>query len=601
MSAGLCLLAWPVTAQVKLGELSSHLTGTIAPGYNANYGNMTSSDHSWALGGDATLSGFFHSPNFVSYNAAVYVNQSRANSDYQSISDATGINLTANIFGGSRFPGSVNYSKAFNSDGNYAVPGVANYVTHGNSDTFGINWSENLPDAPSFSVGFQLGNSQYSVYGTNDSGNSKFHSLNLHSGYTFAGFKMGAYYADGGGRSLVPEIITGQQETETDSQSSNYGFTLGHALPLHGSATAAINRSSWGTTYQDASSTGTIDLFSALAAVHPINKLGFSVSANYSDNLAGQLIESVVAAGGAPTGLNSNQGSDSLDLQATASYAAAKSLQASLYVERRSQSYLGTSYGEDSVGATATYSRQLFAGTFNAAGSVTENTAGQSGENTIGFSTNENYSDEILGWKLSGSFSYAQNIETLLVTYMNSSFNYSGSARRRFGSFSLSLGAGSSRTALTQQAGTSSSNQSYSASTSFRNLFSANGSYSKASGQALATGSGLVSSPIPIPILPSSAVSLYGGNSYSFGLSSTPIKKLVLADSYAKSNSNTTTNGVDSTNLTDQYNLLIQYQYRKLYFNSGFARLGQGFSSSGIPSENISSFYVGVSRWFNFF
>jgi len=599
--AGLCLLAWPVTAQVKVGEFSSHLSGTIAPGYSADFGNMTSSDHSWALGGDATLSGFFYNPNFLSYNAAVYVNQSRANSDYQSISDATGINVTATLFGGSRFPGAINYSKAFNSEGNYAVPGAANYVTHGNSDTFGVNWSENLPNVPSFSAGFQLGGSQYSVYGTDDTGNSNFHSLNLQSAYSLAGFNMGTYFADGGGHSLVPEVVTGQQETETTSQSSGYGFSIAHQLPLNGSATAAINRSSWGTDYQGTNSTGTIDLINALASVHPFTRLSFSASANYSDNLAGQLIQSVIAAGGAVSGLNSDQGSDSLDLEATASYVPAKNLRTSAYVERRSQSFQGASYGEDTIGATGAYSRKLFAGSLNATGTLTENTSDQSQENIMGFSTSENYSNEIRGWKVNGSFNYSQNVETLLVTYMNSSFSYSGNAQRRWDNFNVSVSAGSSRTGLTQQAGTASSSQNYSLSTSLRTWVSATGSYSKSSGQAIATGAGLVTVPVPSPVIPSSEISLYGGDSYSVGLSSTPIRRLVLAASYAKSNSNTTTDGAASTNLTDQYNLLVQYRFRKLYCNTGFARLGQGFSGSGIPSESISSFYIGVSRWFNFF
>ena len=91
------------------------------------------------------------------------------------------LNVAANIFGGSHYPGSISYSKSFDSEGNYAIPGLANYVTHGNSDTVGVNWSENLPDAPSFSAGFQMGSSQYSVYGTNDSGSNTFHALNLHS------------------------------------------------------------------------------------------------------------------------------------------------------------------------------------------------------------------------------------------------------------------------------------------------------------------------------------------------------------------------------------------------------------------------------------
>ena len=117
---------------------------------------MTGSSHGWTVGGAALISGSFHSPNFLSYNFSPYLNQSRANSNFQSISNASGVNLSANIFAGSKFPGSITYSKAYNSDGNYAVPGIADYVTHGNNDTFGINWSENLPDAPSFSAGFRV-------------------------------------------------------------------------------------------------------------------------------------------------------------------------------------------------------------------------------------------------------------------------------------------------------------------------------------------------------------------------------------------------------------------------------------------------------------
>src|ERR1035441_10086404 len=173
---------------MKIGQLSTDLSGTIARGYTADYGNQTASDHTWALGGAAVLSGSFYNPNFLSFNASVYLNQSRANSNYQSISDASGIDLTTNIFGGSHFPGSVNYSKAYNSEGSYALPGVANYVTHGDSNTFSANWNENLPDAPSFSAGYQMGSSQYSVYGTNDTGNTTFHSLNLHSCYVVGGF-----------------------------------------------------------------------------------------------------------------------------------------------------------------------------------------------------------------------------------------------------------------------------------------------------------------------------------------------------------------------------------------------------------------------------
>jgi len=600
IQAGL-LLAWPVAAQVRTGDVSSSLNGTVALGYTADYGNMTPSEHGWTLGGAANYSGSFYTPSFLSFDVGLYLNQSRANSNYQSISDASGVNATANIFSGSRFPGSVSYSKAFNKEGNYAVPGLSNYVTHGNSDAFGVSWSENLPNEPSLSAGFQFGSSKYSVYGTNDQGKNRFRSVNLHSGYDFADFDMGAYYSAGDGHSLIPQIVAGSAETETESGSTAYGFNVSHRLPMQGSISGNINRSTWDSNYLGFNTSGSIDIFNTVASVHPTEKLSLSASVDYSDNLSGQLIESVIATGGVVSGLNSNTTSNSLDLQGIASYAALPNLQTSAYVERRTQSFEGEDYGDTSYGGSAAYSHALFDGNFNAALNVTANNSDQSGEDTLGFSTTENYSNVIRGWHVNGSFGYAQNVQTLLITYMNSFYNFSGNVARRWGQFSVSAGANTSRTALTQQAGTTSSGEGYNASFGYGTWITATGSYSKSSGQALATGAGLVPVPIPSPTLPSDLVSLYGGTGYSFGLSSIPVTHLVMSASYSRSNSNTSIGSVASTNQDNEFNALIQYQVRKLNFTSGFSRLDQGFSQSGTQPEILSSFYIGVSRWFNFF
>ncbi len=606
LQAGLLLLVWPVAAQVKLGEVSADATGTVSTGYTASFGNMTGSNHGWTLGGATSLTGSFYNPNFLSFNASLYLNQSRANSDFQSISDASGVNLSTSIFSGSKFPGSVTYSKAYDSEGNYAVPGLANYVTHGNSDTFGTNWSENLPGVPSFSAGFQVGTSDYSVYGTNDQGNNAFHSLNLHSGYRLAGFNMAAYYSLGGGHSLIPEVVTGLPSSESHSDNSAMGFNATTQLPMQGSFSAGINRSTWNSEYLGSSSNGTIDLLNALAAVHPLSKLALSVSANFSDNLTGQLIQSVVAAGGVVTGINSNASSDSLDLMSVASYSPATNLQTSAFYERRTQDFLGVTYGVNSYGASATYGHALLNGTFNSSLTVTANSSDNSGADTLGISASENYSSLVLGWHVNESFGYAQNVQTLLVSYMNSFYNYAGNARRNWGLFSFSAGANGARTALTEQTGTANSSQSYNASTGYGAWITATGSYSKSSGQAIATGAGLVPVPVPSPILPSNLVSLFGGTSYSFGLSSNPTKKLIIAGSYAKSDSNTSTatsasSLITSANQNIQLNTLVQYQVRKLNFTSGYSRLQQGFSGSGLPPEVVSNYYFGVSRWFNFF
>ena len=594
------LLAAPLAAQLNLGETSNRASGTISTGYTATFGNMTESTHGWTVGGVASLSGSYYSPNFLSYNISPYLNQSRANSNFQSISDASGVNASVALFGGSAFPGSVSYSKAYNSEGNYALPGLPNYVTHGNSDTFAINWSENLPNAPSFSAGYELGSSNYSVYGSHDQGSNSFHSLNLHSSYRWTGFHMGAYYTDGGGHSHIPEIVAGAI-TKTETGNNAIGVSASHPLPWQGTASAGFNRSHWNSDYLGYSSSGTVDMVNAIGAVHPKQSISLTGTLNYSDNLSGQLIQSILAAGGAVTRVNSDQSSDSIDVMGVFAYTPLTNLQTSAYAERRSQSFLGKSYGVNSYGGGASYSHHLLNGSLNSSATVTANRADRTGDDTVGFSTNENYSSEIHGWHMTGSFGYAQDVQTLLVTYTNSYYNYSGTVHRNWGPFNINMGAGGGRTALTDQAGTGNSSQSYNAGMGYGSWIDATGSYSKADGQAIATGAGLVIVPVPSPILPAGVVSVYGGDSYAFGLTSMPARKLVLSATYAKSVTNTSTQTIASSNMNNEFDARVQYQYRKLYFTSGYARLEQGFNQSGNTPEIISSYYMGLSRWFNFF
>jgi hypothetical protein len=276
-------------------------------------------------------------------------------------------------------------------------------------------------------------------------------------------------------------------------------------------------------------------------------------------------------------------------------------LQTNGFVERRTQSFLGQDYGVTSYGGGGTYSHNLVGGTINGAVNVSANAADNTGQDTLGFSASGNYSNIVKGWHLTGSFGYAQNVQTLLITYMNSFYNYSANARRRWGQFNISVGAGGANTALTDQPGTANSSQSYNASLAYGIWLTATGTYARSNGQALLTGTGLVPVPIPSPILPSSLVSLYGGDSYAFSVSSIPTKRLVIAATFGKSITDTTNNSILSSNQTNQFNSIVQYRVRKLNFVSGYSRLEQGFSGSGLPTENISSYYMGVSRWFNFF
>ncbi len=601
VQAGLLSLPIPALAQLKLGEFSSNLNGTVSSGYTADYGNQTSSDHNWVIGGTGNFSGSFYNPNFLTYNANFYLNQSKANSDFQSIANASGFGVSAGIFGGSRFPGSISYAMGFNSDGAYSIPGLSNYVTHGNTDNFAVSWGLNLPDAPTFNASYQMGDNSYSVYGTNDEGNSAYHSLNLRSNYKLEGFSMAGFYARGDNHSLIPFSEDGVGDSDVQSDSDGYGFSVSHSLPLRGSVSTNINRSTWDTSYLGTTSTGSVDNVSMLAALHPTEKISINGTAQYSDNLAGQLLETVANSGSEATLENTDTSSDSLDLQAIVDYAPNQNVQTNAFVERRTQLFEGSNYGVNSYGGGATYTHQLLSGFFNATVVAIGNVSDTTGADTLGFSANSNYTSEYKGWHWTGSFGYAQNMQTLLVTYMNSSYHFSGSARRRWGKFNVSAGAGASKTGLTDQPDTASSSESYDAAIGYGSIINANGSYSKSSGQALATGAGLVPVPVPSPILPSNLISMYGGDSYAFAAASAPVRGLTLSTSYSRANVNTSSAGISSASQNEQYNALIQYQVRKMGFVSGFARLQQGFSGSTAPPAVLSSFYVGLTRWFNFF
>jgi len=600
---GLLLLMLPAAGQVTVGDnVSMNLNGTVSAGYTGDYGNLIPSDHSLTVGGTGTLSGYYYNPNFVSFTVSPYLNQARDNSTFQSISNASGVNFNSSIFGGSHFPGSISYAKAYNSEGNFAVPGLANYTTHGDSDTFGVNWAEIVPGLPSLAANFQMGSNQYSIYGTNDNGSNDNHSFGIRSGYTLEGFNLSAYYQDGSSHSEIPQVLTNSQAESATSSNSGYGFAVGHALPLHGAFSATYNSSYVDSDYAGYTYSGTIDTSTATASFQPTNKFHVSVSTDYSDNLTGVLYQAIVGAGGVVVQPpNLGQGSHSFDVLGNASYAILPNLQLQAIAERRQQYFLGENYGANSYGGGVTYGRTLFGGNINAALTLTDNTIDNSNLNTLGLNGTINYNRRIQKWVMGGSFSYAQNVQTLLVTYMASFYTYSGNVRRRFGMFSWSASASATKTGLTEQPGTTSSSDSYTTGLSYSRWISVSGTYAKSSGNAIETGTGLIAAPIPSPVLPSNLLILYGGKSYAFGLGSNPLRRLTLTASFAKATSNTDLGGIGSWNNTEQINTLFQYQFRKMYLTGGYSRLLQGFSASGTPPANVSSFFIGVSRWFNFF
>ncbi len=622
--AAVLLLTLPAAAQIQVGDnLNMNLNGVLSVGYNDVWGSDIDSSHSVNVGGNGTLSGFYYDPNFLNFNLSPYYNQSSQNSTSRSIFDSSGFELNTGIFGGSHFPGSIGYSRSWNSEGNFGFPGVPNYTTRGNGQGFNIGWGAFLPGLPGVSATFSTGSSEYSILGAAQNGTNDYHNFNIRSNYTIAGFNLNAAYNIGNTHSDIPPVFGADTEQIVNSDNNSFVFGASHSLPMHGSASASYSRSYVNSDYLGYSFNGTIDSVNAAAGINPTQKLGLSMAMGYTDNLSGALYQSIIPTSGSasqaataaqPQSITSGaqqqtggifqqteQSSSALYFTGYGAYAIAPNLQLEFQAQRRQQNYLGTSYAANTYEAGVIYTRGFLGGFLSSALQFADNTSSTVSGNGLSFTTNVGYNRTFGEWVVSANGGYAQNVQSYLVTYMNSYYLYSGNVRHRFGRIVWAASAAGSHSAIVDQPNTGNGGQSYSTSLGARRLTLA-ASYAKTNGYGLLSGNGITPPPnLPPGVIPPEWLLLYGGTGYSFSLGATPIRHLSLGGSFSKATSNTTTGLTNSANHNEQINVIGNYRFRKLTFNGGYGRLVQGFSASAVPPSKVNSIYFGVSRYFNFF
>jgi len=611
-------------AQITIGDnISLTANGSLNAGYTENSGNQIETTHGVGFGGAAAFNGFYYNPNFISFTIDPYFNQSRSNANFASVTDASGVSLSSLIFGGSHFPGAVNYSANFNTTGNYGIPGVNGLNTNGNNQDFGINWGAYVPGWPTLTVGYQMGNSNYYLYGTNESGSSEFKSFHLNSTYMIAGFGLSGGIAHGTSNSVVPGVIVDNQSATSNSDTTTYSFTVAHPVPWSGTFSSSFNRTDLDSNYLGYSFNGSIDTVNANVGMHPTPKVSLSVSADYSDNLSGSLYEAIIpgtspgmlagtsgtgsvqnqstptTVGGGLLSQTSEQSSHAMNFLVYTTYAFAQNLQLNGEFERRQETYSGESFGSNLYDAGVIYTRPLAGGSIGASANIIDSTVDNSGQNELGFTVNSNYSRRIGAWQVAGYFSYSQNIQTYLITYNTSFYNYSANVSRRLGRWYFTVAGGGGHSGLTAQPDTSASADNLSATLGNRR-FGFSAAYAKSSGNTLAYGTGLIPTPLP-PIIPPNLLVLFNGKSYSLTGTVALKRNFNATASYVKSNDDLSNLGVSSSNDYKQINAYFQYQFRQLGLNGGYTRLVQGFSASPLPPADFNSFYIGVYRWFNFF
>jgi hypothetical protein len=592
----------PVAAQVEVGEnVKLGLSGDIATGYTGGFGDLGST-HGLTVGGDANLRGSYYNPQFLSFDLQPFYNRSQANSTSQSITNSKGFVGTANLFNGSHLPGSVSFSKTFDSTGQFGIPGVAGLETSGSQQTISINWSALFPDFPTLRATYILTGNDYSVPGASGTSHGNSRTFSLNSDYMLHGFRLRGFYGHGSGHSEFPGFLVGQRRGDLDNGSNYVGGSATHAIPLRGYWTVTATHSNFSTDFGNVGTGGSSDgsntSVGTTVTITPLSRLGVGVGADYQTNAFGALQQQIVEAGGINP-FRFSQDSSSAGVNGSASYSIFHSVYLTSQVSHReltfgSKHFVITQYG----GGVSTNFSHRFLGSLSFSLGAND-TATQEGNSGAGIFTNLNFSRRFQAWEISSNFSYTQAVQTLLTVYTTSMYGYGASVRRKFwNDFYWGATFLGNHSGLQRREGSTSHGNTVSTYVHFRR-YSLNALYSQSGGISVLTPQGLVPIPgVPNPLLTNTL--LYNAKSYGGGAGAT-LKRFFFNVSYSRAISDLTGPTNVLNNGSTILNARLQIRVRKMYFDSGFTRFQQTIGSAGSQPTMINSYYFGFSRWFNLF
>jgi hypothetical protein len=591
---------WGAQAQVAWGDLHTTANGQISSLYSSNFGNFETDEHALGFAGRGTISGDYYNPNFLSFSLLPYYGRSQDNSDSQSITDASGYNGTIDIFKGSHFPGFVNFNQTWNNSGTFGIPGVAGLTTVNNGHAINAGWSVLLPDLPTLSFMFGDTNGTSSLLGSDTSTSSATRNFNFGSTYTLDGFYLTGAFIHLNTDTGISGLEDGESETTTGA-SNQYRLTAQRPVPYNNSnLSMGFTRSSYSMNDSlGGENNGTTDTANANLSLR-FPKLPVTLTAIYTDNLLGSFEEQLVSNGQAPLVSIAAPESHSLSLEASTFYNVLPRLVVGGYVDRTEQYFDGQSEGLTQVGVNVNYSflRKFKGLTFNA-GIV--DSASQQGNTRIGFVGNASYNRYFGKWELNSFVLYNQDVQTLFVNYTTSTLNYGGTIKREINQNLRWVGvANLVRSMFEQTAGNSSHGESFSTMVIWRRA-SVSGTYTQSSGTSLLTANGLVTTPVPVQVLSPGNSILFNGKSYGSSVSVYPIRNMTISTAWSKSLSDTVSPLLLSNNGSTNYYGLVTYQYRKLLFQAGVTKFTQSISSSGTLPSMLTSYSIGVTRWFKGF
>ncbi len=604
LMVGLMLLALPVFAQLRVGnDIGFNATGTVGAGYTGDFGTALPNDHSLSLNGVANVTGYFYNPAFLNFYAMPSYGRSQANSGSGSLTDAASIITGVGIFSGSHFPGSITYGESTTSTSTYGAPNLQGFTTEGNSNELGVAWSEVIPKLPPVSFQYSQNSSSSSIFGTTQEFHGNSRIFNLTSSYKLAGWFMTGRFTDIMNHTEVPAFLTTTGSgSVSDDSTSTFSFNTYHKLPFSGSVALNYAHTTFDGSGGGSSVSGTDSTYTANSSFAPWKPFATNFQLEYDTNLQGYVEQQLISAGSMVPEVNLGSESHSLLFSNLDNIAIYKNLSASFVFLHSQQTAYGESVAVNHFSAILNYRflKPLW-GTILVYGGVNDEST-EAGHQGTGLTTGVNFERYIHRFDVSGSFSYDQQVQTVLATQVTSAYTYMASARRPLTRHLLwNNNFSGYHTGLGELPGSSSHSESLGSSLSFKGT-GGGVSYGQSTGTALVTASGLVAVPTALtPVLTGNQYILDNGSSISFNAVTTPIKLLTISANYSKSLSTTLTPLINASNTSKIFTAFTQYQLRKIALTAGYTRLMQGVGSATPIPLTFTSYYFGIQRWFKAF
>jgi hypothetical protein len=598
-------------SQLTLGKTAVDGSGNVSFGYAAASGaGSDSTDINLGFSGD--LKGYYFNPSFLQFHFDPYYNQSRLNSDFNSISGAKGFNSSMSLFGGSNMPLEINYTKDYNRESQYGLPGWANgFISQGNNESFNVNWGLRLPNLPSLSVAFGTGSGSSQLIGTNSSGSGSSRVFSLGSSYTVLGFSLNGTYSRTHVSETQPMLTDVKKILQESSDQGTIQLSASRQLAQWANFSANMTRSSFTADMAGTPSKQSFDSFGGNLGLSPTAKLHVNLSSTYTTNLSAMFLQTLL-----PGGTGSSSGSAPLPLVfsisdrsssystygASTSYRFTSHLRTDFNVQHMTESFSGTTASSSqSENGGLSYGHKLYGGQFSAHGNLmlfSFNGLGHS--NSMGYSGGMGYTHNWGEWHHSMDFNYSKANATSGFSTLTNGYGFGFNSGRRVGRWILNAGARVSKNSLAGMSNTTSTGSSYSISLGGKH-YAFSGNYSKNDGASIQTANGLQAISAPAAVLLPNMMVLYQGSAYSVAGSYHPNRRLSLVGDYVHTQYNTSSNSALSKNLMTQMDVKSEYQLRLLSISAGFSRVTQAFGTMIGGSPTVSSYYIGISRHFDLF